>query len=81
MTTTIYSQDDIATWMLDHHSSSSVMGFTRQMAADEDVEEASEQFARDIEAAGWHTGEGMILDGVEFVSLVHACGEPFRIER
>ena len=80
MMTTTYSTDNITTWKLDHHSSAATMGFVRQMEADEDVEEASEQFARDIEAAGWHTGEGMILDGVEFISLVHDCGEPFRIE-
>ena len=72
-----YQMKDTVAWTLDNGDT--VLGFQRVMG-EEETEDASEKFAAEIEAAGWHVGEGMILDGVEFISLEHSCGQTMQIE-
>ena len=74
-----YPIEDAVIWTM--RGNGTVLGFTRQLdPEDEDCQTVSEQFAADVEAAGWMTGVGDIIDSVVFVSLVHACGEPMKIE-
>ena len=74
-----YTASEIVIWNMDTHCNRR-MGFER-IIGDEDTDETSHRWVDAIEAAGWHTGEGLTMDNYEFVSLVHASGEPMRIER
>ena len=74
-----YPIEDATIW--DMSDNRTVLGFRREMDDDEEDESASQQFVADVEAAGWIVGEGEIIDSVEFVSLVHACGEQMMMDR
>ena len=54
-----------------------MLGITYQHQPDGDCPDSEDWYAERIELpAGFQLGEGLMVDGVEFISVEHLCGEP-----
>lgn len=77
---TIYTAQDLVIGNLGH-GGPGYLGIEYRHAPDGECPDIIEWYEARIELpAGLKLGEGLIVDGVEFISVEHLCGEPCIIE-